>query len=84
MSFVFMPETPHFHIMQGEKRKAIEALKFFRPGEDIREEINEIMQMVDESMKQEINLFNILKIQANRRGEYRWNFFESRLKYYEN
>ena len=67
VTFYFMPDSPHFYISKGRKDDAIEALKFLRgkSTEGVQEEMNQIQDSVEESMKNKGSAADIFNNKGN-------------------
>lgn len=66
-TFTFMPDTPHFYILRGNRVKAMNSLKYFRGADDsdVEEEMNEIEHSVIESMDSKAGIIELFKERAN-------------------
>lgn len=51
-TFIFMPETPYFYVLQNQEQKAIESLKWLRnkTGEQIQSELREIKKNTSDNI----------------------------------
>lgn len=68
---MFMPDTPHYHILKNDRAKAASALQYLRGFKcDISEELDEIERDVRESMIQSNGLLHVFKGRANLIGEF--------------
>lgn len=72
VTFIFMPDTPHFFISKGNREKAMKSLIFLRgaSADDVAKELNEIEESVVESMKFKSGLAELFKGRANLIGRY--------------
>lgn len=71
VSFIFMPETPHYYLMRGEKLNALNSLKFLHAEEsEINRELREIEDSIDDRwMNDSIEFEDIFRGKGNRRGK---------------
>ncbi|CAO1330813.1 unnamed protein product [Diamesa serratosioi] len=67
VTFYFMPDSPHFYISKGRKAEAIKSLKYLRgkSTEGIQEELNQIQESVEESMKNKGSAADIFNNKGN-------------------
>ncbi|CAO1352409.1 unnamed protein product [Diamesa tonsa] len=67
VTFYFMPDSPHFYISKGRKADAIKSLKYLRgkSTEGIQEELNQIQESVEESMKNKGSAADIFNNKGN-------------------
>lgn len=69
--FAFMPDSPHYHISNGNRHQATKALKFLRGknADGVKEELDEIQESVVEAMSHRAGVFEVFKGKANFLGE---------------
>lgn len=67
---MFMPDTPHYHILKNDREKAARALQYLRSYScDITAELDEIEKDVKESMIKSTGMLHVFKSRANFIGE---------------
>ncbi len=69
-SLIFMPESSHSYVAKGRKADAIESLKFLRgrSTDEVQEELNNIENFVETSMKNKGSIKDILSSKENLRA----------------
>lgn len=68
--FMFMPDSPHYHIIRNDRAKAASALCYLRSYScDITAELEEIERDVRESLSHSNSLLYVFKGRANLIGE---------------
>jgi hypothetical protein len=68
--FLFMPDTPHFHMTRNNPVKATNALVYLRSySHDISSELEQIETDVAESMNHSNGFLNVFKGRANLLGK---------------
>ena len=74
ITFIFMPESPHYFISKGDREGAMKSLQFLREkhSEEILEELDEIEHSVMESKTQKSGVMEVFK-GANRTGKLNCN-----------
>ncbi len=67
VTFIFMPESPHFYVARGRKSDAIKSLKFLREKstDEIQEELNKIENFIEESKKNKGSISDIFRSKEN-------------------
>jgi hypothetical protein len=72
-----MPDTPYYHISNGNRYKATSALKYLRGKQvDVTEEMNEIQGSVVEAMSHRAGILDVFKGKANVLGEREKYYFK--------
>lgn len=67
-TFLFMPESPYFHLMKGNEKMAVESLKALRGQEDVTDEFNRIYTAAKEQKRESGNFLDLFAVDSNRRG----------------
>lgn len=69
-TFVFMPESPYYYAIKGQKTKALKSLQFLRGQSPkiVQEEMNEIQKSVDEAMSNNGTLLDIFQSRGYRKA----------------
>jgi hypothetical protein len=67
VTFIFMPESPHFYVPKGRKEDAIKSLKFLRgkSTDEVQEELNNIENFNEESKKNKGSIKDLLSSKEN-------------------
>ncbi|XP_066250442.1 facilitated trehalose transporter Tret1-like [Euwallacea similis] len=68
LTFVWMPESPYFYLMQGKVAEAKKSLQVLRGSEDVASEMNRIVEAVAEQNKNKGKWTDLLTISSNRRA----------------
>ncbi|XP_055850760.1 facilitated trehalose transporter Tret1-like [Episyrphus balteatus] len=69
-TFIFMPESPYYYAIKGQKKNALKSLQFLRGQSPkiVEEEMNEIQKSVDKAMLNTGTLFDIFQNRGYRKA----------------
>jgi hypothetical protein len=67
VTFIFMPESPHFYVAKGRKADAVKSLKFLRgkSTDEVQEELNKIENFNEESKENKGKISDIFSSKEN-------------------
>lgn len=71
VTFILMPDTPHYYLSKGSRQRAINSLRYLRgkSAEGVAEELDEIQASVLESMSHRAVFTDVFKGRANLIGK---------------
>ncbi|XP_073986968.1 facilitated trehalose transporter Tret1-like isoform X1 [Rhodnius prolixus] len=70
ITFIFMPESPHYYFMVNDNTRAASAMKWLRSGEDISKEFTVTQKAVLNDMKQKGSWVDLFATRSDRRAFY--------------
>lgn len=65
-TFIFMPESPYYHMMNGDDKNAEKSLQYLRSKKDVTEELFEIKSVVESKLCKMDALKLLLTVKKNR------------------
>ena len=71
LTFVLMPDTPHFHLSKRNRQEAVKSLKYLRgkESETVDDELEEIRASLVNSLDHKSNIFDVFRGKANLMGK---------------